>query len=145
MRIIKLKNTSFRNGRLSIGKTKSSQSKEKDNFVLILKSFAEKAKLILTPEYRFTMQRQFRADWCVSNGTKTCLLEYEGINGEIKKIGGVFYQRMSGHTSVDGYTENCEKYNLAQMLGYPVFRYTKMNYTQVEQDLKNFFTDNYGK
>lgn len=128
---IKLKNASIRRGKISIKKSKPTQFTDKYNFQLM----AEGKGLIVTPEYRFSTQRQFKSDWCVSNKIKTCLVEYEGISNEGK----------SGHTTLVGYTSNCEKYNLAQLLGYPVFRYTKLNFDQVWDDLKNFFTDNYGK
>ena len=114
---------------------KSTKSKEKTLFEALLKNYALEANLILTPEYRFSMQRQFKADWAVSNGAKTCLVEYEGISNYGK----------SGHTTLKGFTSNCEKYNLAQSLGYPVYRYTKLNFKQVLNDLTNFFTDNYDK
>jgi hypothetical protein len=40
----------------------------------------------------------------------------------------------SRHTSVTGFTNDCEKYNAAQLLGWKVLRYTVLNKSQ-------FFTD----
>lgn len=79
------------------------------------------------PEFKFCTTRKFKADWKVAKGNKTCLVEYEGIKGR------------SRHTSIMGYSKDCEKYNLAQSLGYPVFRYTVINFDQVIIDLEKYF------
>jgi hypothetical protein len=51
------------------------------------------------------------------------LIEFEGIMAT-----------KSRHTSVTGFTNDCEKYNAAQLLGWKVLRYTVLNKSQ-------FFTD----
>jgi len=51
------------------------------------------------------------------------LIEYEGISS-----------RKSRHTTVTGFTNDCEKYNQAQLTGWKVLRYTVLNKSQ-------FFTD----
>jgi hypothetical protein len=51
------------------------------------------------------------------------LIEFEGIMAT-----------KSRHTSVTGFTNDCEKYNQAQLLGWKVLRYTVINKAQ-------FFTD----
>jgi len=52
-------------------------------------------------------------------------VEYEGI------FGG-----KSRHTNLVGFTNDCEKYNNAQILGWVVLRYTASNYEQVEKDIE---------
>ena len=63
-------------------------------------------------EYRFDPDRKFRADWCLSE--LRILVEYEG---------GVFQQGKSHSNGVD-YTDDCEKYAIANILGYIVIRVT---------------------
>lgn len=91
---------------------------------------AERYGKELRAEYRFCPNRRFRADWFIPS--LNVLVEYEGIFGGKAR-----------HTSVGGYSTDCEKYNLATVMGYRVLRYTAKNYTQaiadldeLEQDLK---------
>lgn len=51
-------------------------------------------------------------------------IEYEGLMAE-----------KSRHTTIDGFTGDCDKYNAAVLLGYKVLRYTAKNYTQMAGDL----------
>lgn len=76
----------------------------------------------LRVEYRFCPTRRFRADYFIPR--LNLLVEYEGV------FGG-----KSRHTNVCGYSADCEKYNLATVLGYRVLRYTAKNYAQVQGDL----------
>jgi hypothetical protein len=80
----------------------------------------------VSPEYKFSPERRFKADWLVSlsNG-KNVLIEYEGIMSSKCR-----------HTSVTGYSKDCEKYNLAATLGFIVLRYTVMNFDNVITDLE---------
>lgn len=82
----------------------------------------------LRAEYRFCPTRRFRADWYVPK--LNALIEYEGVFGS-----------KSRHTSVCGYSTDCEKYNLATVLGYRVLRYTAKNYAQVTADLDELEQD----
>jgi len=52
-------------------------------------------------------------------------VEYEGV------FGG-----KSRHTNLTGYTNDCEKYNNAQILGWTVLRYTAANYEQIQKDIE---------
>lgn len=62
-------------------------------------------------EYRFCSERRFRFDFaCIE---KKIAIEIEG---------GVFTN--GRHTRGTGYINDMEKYNLAQELGWKVFRYT---------------------
>lgn len=66
--------------------------------------------------------RKFRADFYLPK--YNCVIEYEGINS-----------KKSGHLTFDGYTKNCEKYNLLSLNGYKLLRYTMKNLTQLSNDL----------
>lgn len=79
-------------------------------------------------EVRFAPPRKFRADWMVSKDDKSCLIEYEGL-----------MSAKSRHSTVTGYSNDCRKYNLAQLKGFTVLRYTALNLNDVAEDLKEFF------
>jgi hypothetical protein len=81
----------------------------------------------VVPEFQFCKDRKFRADWKVSKGGEVVLIEYEGIyvgNGK------------SRHTTVNGYTGDTEKYNLATVLGFRTLRYTAKNFNNIIDDLE---------
>lgn len=69
-------------------------------------------------EYKFHDARKWRFDY-YHPPTKTAF-EFEGI-GSVK----------SRHTSIKGYTNDCEKYNEAQKMGIKVFRFTALNIHQL--------------
>ena len=46
------------------------------------------------------------------------------------------HSEKSRHTTITGYTEDANKYNEAQKLGWKVLRYTAINYKNITQDLK---------
>ena len=77
-------------------------------------------------ELQFSNERKFRFDWALP-GVKLAI-EYEGLMSQ-----------KSGHTTIGGYTKDCEKYNLAQIEGWTVLRYTAVNYKNLERDLKKYF------
>jgi hypothetical protein len=106
-------------------KEKSIMKISKDNFAYCAKIFGYQVE----PEFKFAPNRKFRADWKITKNQKSCLVEYEGIKGK------------SRHTSIKGYSTDCEKYNLAQVLGYSVFRYTMLNFDQVITDLEKFYAN----
>lgn len=66
----------------------------------------------LIPEFKFDLERRFRFDYL---GWNLVAIELEG---------GTWQKGPSGHTTGKGYTKDCIKYNLAQTLGYRVFRLT---------------------
>lgn len=74
-------------------------------------------------EFQFHPIRKFRFDWAIPS--IKIAIEYEGLMSE-----------KSGHTTISGYTKDCEKYNLACVCGWKVLRYTAKNYTNIENDLK---------
>ncbi len=75
-----------------------------------------------TTEFKFDSIRIFRFDIAIPN--IKVAIEYEGINS-----------KKSGHTTMTGYTKDCEKYNLAQVQGWRVLRYTALNYNDFYKDL----------
>ena len=77
-------------------------------------------------EYQFASPRKWRFDWCMP--IRKVAIEYEGL-----------MSKKSGHTTVTGYTRNTEKYNAATGLGWRVYRYTALNYRDVEADLRREF------
>ena len=87
-------------------------------------------------EFKFSDERKFRADYYVPE--LNLLVEYEGIyfapdNGR--------YTGASRHLNLKGYSTDCEKYNLAQILGYKLLRYTAQNYKQAVEDLRRLKRD----
>ena len=108
-------------GRKTGGKGKKN-SKESISFGFMVEQFAKYHGLTVEKEYRFDKVRRFRFDYCFPE--LKLGLEFEGI------IAG-----KSRHTSITGYSQDCDKYNLATSLGYRVLRYTALNYNNIETDL----------
>lgn len=79
-----------------------------------------------TTEHRFHPVRRFRFDIALPD--HKLAIEYEGINSS-----------KSRHTSLTGFSRDTEKYNLAQLMGWTVLRYTTLNYHDVLRDVPNFF------
>lgn len=105
----------------------------KENFEIIAKSLGYK----VIAEYKFLTDRKFRADWLIN---EKILIEYEGVDPKagywtIKNGKRIYVIPTNGHTSITGYTKDCEKYNLAQIHGFIVLRYTALNFNNVFNDL----------
>jgi hypothetical protein len=85
----------------------------------------------LIPEYveelQFHQERKFRFDWAIPE--LMIAIEYEGV-----------FSKKSRHTTVKGYTNDCEKYNLATLEGWRILRYTAKNYHNLGSDLKKMLT-----
>ncbi|MHC4307344.1 MAG: hypothetical protein ACYSR7_01815 [Planctomycetota bacterium] len=73
-------------------------------------------------EYRFHSSRKWRFDFAWPDSK--IALEWEGI-----------ISRKSGHTTVVGYTSNCEKYNAALLDGWSVYRITALHRKAYIMDL----------
>lgn len=73
-------------------------------------------------EHRFDKVRRFRFDIAILE--HKVAVEYEGI-----------FKGKSRHTTIKGYTTDCEKYNLATVNGWRVLRYTAKNYGQAVPDV----------
>lgn len=96
--------------------------------VLHIKNVLTNMRLDFVEELRFAPPRRFRFDFAIQG--HMIAIEYEGLNSE-----------KSGHTTLSGYTSNCEKYNMAAIAGWRLLRYTVMNYEQVREDLTKLVTE----
>lgn len=86
-------------------------------------SVLKKTGLEYQEEYQFDEVRKFRFDWVIPK--LKCGIEFEGIILD-----------KSRHTTIQGFSQDCTKYNLCQCLGWKVLRYTVLNYQNIENDLK---------
>lgn len=91
----------------------------KENLLPIIKSVYPD----VVAEYKFCPTRRFRADFYIPS--LEVLIEYEGI-----------MSAKARHTSVKGYTIDCEKYNIASIMGFRLLRYTALNIGDVLRDLE---------
>ena len=75
---------------------------------------------IYIKEYQFAKDesRNYRFDFAIPR--LLIAIEYEGI-----------YSEQSGHTTLEGYNKDVEKYNLAAKKGWKVYRVTAKNYKQL--------------
>lgn len=73
-------------------------------------------------EFVFHPTRKWRADWAIPS--LNVLIEYEGI-----------FSEKSGHTTINGFIKDCEKYREAAKLGWKVLRYTQKDYTKMSEDI----------
>lgn len=89
---------------------------------LILFAFCQQQGYELKTELQAIPGRKFRFDWAIMD--LKIAVEYEGLIAD-----------KSGHLTIVGYTQNCTKYNLAQVEGWKVLRYTVKNYMEVGSDL----------
>lgn len=92
----------------------------KSSIGLILRVYFKNSEI--EEEYRFHPVRRFRFDFAIPK--LKIAIEYEGI-----------MSAKSRHSSVKGYTKDCEKYNLAVVEGWRVLRYTALNISQLPDDI----------
>lgn len=84
-------------------------------------------------EVGFSEIRRWKADLAIPR--LNILVESEGIMSE-----------KSRHTSITGFSNDCEKYNNAGSKDFTILRYTILNYKQFECDLlRYFYHNNYTK
>lgn len=74
------------------------------------------------PEYKFLPDRKFRFDIAIPS--MMVGIEYEGL-----------FSDKSGHTTAGGFIKDTQKYNLAQINGWKVLRYTANNYKEFINDI----------
>lgn len=99
-------------------------SVEKNTIELFLKMFLQQGLIeSYQTELMFAKPRRFRFDWAIPS--LKIAIEYEGIMSD-----------KSRHTTISGYSNDIDKYNLAVSLGWRVLRYTAKNYKDLETDLK---------
>lgn len=90
-----------------------------------IKSVLKRKGMPFEVEWKFLTKRKFKFDLAILNFK--CAIEYEGL-----------MSKKSRHTTLTGYSKDCEKYNLAVINGWHVFRYTAKNYKDFEQNLIEF-------
>ena len=87
------------------------------------------AGFVVVTEFEFAKPRKYRADVSINvitpKGLQKILIEYEGL-----------MSKKARHTTPTGYTNDCDKYNLATSLGYKVYRYTALNYKNIHELIK---------
>ena len=74
-------------------------------------------------EHKVVEGRAFRFDIAIPG--KKVAIEFEGI-----------FSEKSRHTTLTGYSKDTTKYNIAQLNGWKVLRYTALNYKDFEKDIK---------
>lgn len=102
---------------------KKKQSRKEARQLFEMKQWLTILGIKFTPEYRFHEFRKFRFDIALED--HKIAFEYEGI-----------FSSKSRHTTAKGYTRDSDKYNLAQTMGWRVFRYTSLNYKNFLSDVK---------
>lgn len=96
--------------------------------IQFIKQQLDKANIPFVTEHRFHDVRKFRFDIAIP--LLKIAIEYEGLVATGQK---------GGHQTKKHYTKDAEKYNLATMMGWRVYRYTALNYKNFENDLKTMF------
>lgn len=87
-----------------------------------MKLILQLLKIDFVAEYKFHETRKWRFDIAIPS--MKVAIEYEGI-----------MSRKSRHTTVTGYTKDCEKYNAATIAGWRILRYNAINYKSLGDDL----------
>jgi hypothetical protein len=87
-----------------------------------LELILKQKKIEFVTEYRFHPTRRWRFDYAIPE--RKIAIEYNGIMGA-----------KSRHTTVIGYSNDLEKINQAQLLGWKVLQYTPLNVGQLVDDL----------
>jgi len=96
---------------------------EKNTMEFVLMSLKQKSIINhFVTEHKFDAVRNYRFDWALLDFKIG--IEYEGI-----------FSKKSRHTTAKGFSEDCNKYNLAIHNGWRVLRYTALNYQNLENDL----------
>lgn len=107
-------------------RTKTKILQKEPEGIIFIKNHLSLLKIPFKTETKFHPKRRFRFDISFQINSLKIAVEYEGI-----------MSKKARHTSVTGYTNDCTKYNLAQISGYIVLRYTTINYKDFTSDLKN--------
>jgi len=92
---------------------------------IAIREMLKQSGVLWEPEYKFCESRRFRADFAILSPFKA-IVEYEGI-----------ISAKSRHTGIIGYSNDCEKYNIASMDGWIILRYTALNFGALQKDIKN--------
>lgn len=103
-------------------KAKIKIKKAEPKGIRFIKEVLQQKEIEFVCEHKFHDVRKFRLDIAIID--LKIGIEYEGIISE-----------KSRHTAKIGYTNDCEKYNLAQLSGWRVLRYTAINYKDFLNDV----------
>jgi hypothetical protein len=87
-----------------------------------LELILKQKKIEFVTEYRFHPTRKWRFDYAIPE--RKIAIEYNGI-----------MSAKSRHTTVIGYSNDLEKINQAQLLGWKVLQYTPLNVGQLVDDI----------
>ena len=87
----------------------------KTEYVDRIKKALDLDGIVYETEYKFLPNRKFKFDIRITG--YDIGIEYEGIFGGGK----------SRHTSLTGYSKDCDKYNLAVLNGWKVLRFTALH------------------
>ena len=90
---------------------------------IVIEQVLKNMNLEYVKELKFSSKRRFRFDYAIK--FYKIAIEIEGV-----------VSKKSRHTTITGYSRDCEKYNLAAIEGWRVLRYTILNYSNIETDLK---------
>lgn len=104
------------------GKAKSTNTEEKATLGLLIHGICQEHQLEYKTDYKFHNSRRWKFDYAIP--ALKISVEYEGLQSE-----------KSGHTTLVGYTRNCDKYNAAVLDGWHLLRYTAKNHGNVAVEL----------
>ncbi len=104
---------------------KKKSSKPKNDHVNDIRIMLTLAKIDFVEEHKFHPTRKWRFDFAIPE--KMIGIEYEGL-----------FSKKSGHTTIDGFLSDVEKYNEAVKLGWKILRYTVKSYKRVIEDIQCF-------
>lgn len=106
---------------------KKNKSKEKAALEGMVHMYGQAWNLKVEAEARFHPVRMWRFDWYFPE--IKVAVEFEGL--------AMGHAVKSRHQDLIGYTQNCEKYNQAAIMGIKVLRYTALNlmYEQFATDI----------
>jgi very-short-patch-repair endonuclease len=94
----------------------------KADYVDKIKNALRLARIDFITEYKFLDKRKFRFDIAIPE--YMIGIEYEGI-----------VSTKSRHTSITGYSKDCDKYNLAVLNGWKVLRFTALHLSKNKEHL----------
>jgi hypothetical protein len=91
----------------------------KSKGIIKIEEYLKYAGIQFVCEHQFAPPRKFRFDLAIPS--LKIAIEYEGVISD-----------KSGHTTIKGFTKDCQKYNLAASLGWSVYRYTALNINELQ-------------
>jgi hypothetical protein len=126
------------------------ESKEKQCIEILLTTVIDRLKELYDFGHEFHKEfyfdkvlnngkREWRSDFFIFIDDKPALaVEYEGLFADKKYNSN--NTGKSGHTTVQGYISNCDKYNALSVMGIPLLRYTADHVKEqylIEEQIEN--------